>query len=32
MVISLDEPVPQEVVAQVAGAPGIVDVVALADV
>jgi D-3-phosphoglycerate dehydrogenase / 2-oxoglutarate reductase len=32
MVISLDEPVPHQVVAQVAGAPGILDVVALAGV
>jgi len=32
MVISLDEPVPQQVVGQVGDAPGILDVVALADV
>jgi D-3-phosphoglycerate dehydrogenase / 2-oxoglutarate reductase len=32
MVISLDEPVPHQVVAGLAGAPGILDVVALADV
>ena len=32
MVISLDEPVPQQVVTELAGAPGILDAVALADV
>ena len=32
MVISLDEPVPQPVVTELAGAPGILDAVALADV